>query len=75
MRHLGSVTAVALFAAGCSLLVNFDVPQPCDAAGQCLPGFKCLDGGPDLGMVCLDAGLVDAGASDGGKADGGDGGK
>lgn len=53
--------AILTLLSACSLLVDFDPEgQPCDSKSQCLPDYKCVDGG------CI--------SSPGSKPDGGTGG-
>ncbi|MBL8914257.1 MAG: hypothetical protein JNM17_26365 [Archangium sp.] len=60
-----------ILASGCTLLTQFDPnSQPCDSAGECLPGFTCVNN------VCKggDAGTsFDGGGGGGGGTDGGGG--
>ncbi|MHB1843321.1 MAG: EB domain-containing protein [Deltaproteobacteria bacterium] len=55
-RRVAVALALGLALAGCSLFCRFDdVPQPCDDAGSCLPGYACAAG------LCVPA-TVDGGA-------------
>ncbi len=59
-------------AAGCSLICTFNgLQQPCDALGDCLPGYECVGGVCQPGGEVGDGGTEDAGGGDGGGSSSG----